>query len=923
MNIPTATYRLQFNYSFGFKEAREIIVYLSQLGISSIYASPIFEARKGSLHGYDVVDPNQINPELGSVTGFGELIEELKKHEMDWIQDIVPNHMGYDSQNEILMDVLENGRDSKYFYFFDIEWNHPNIKGKLIAPFLGKTYGECLENKEIKLRYDENGFSINYYDLRLPIKIESYIEIISHGLDMLKESLRENHPDLTDLLIVLDAIKDFPLSEERYNHIGFIKRSLWEIYSRNDFVRRLIDEGVEIYNGKLGDPESYNPIRRLISKQHFRLCFWKVAKKKINYRRFFNINELISVRVEDNKIFKDTHSFIFNLVGEGRISGLRVDHVDGLYDPTNYLKMLRDKTGDTYIVVEKILDIKEELPLWPIQGTTGYEFLNYVNGIFCDIKNEVKFSRIYSEFSGINTNLHDLLYEKKKLIIETHMSGDLDNLARLIEGVLNKNRNVVGIIHHNLKSALKEIIAFFPVYRTYINSKDIKERDRSYIRAAVEKSRVKNPDLTFEIDLLEKFLLNEDNSLDGEESRIQSVMRFQQLTGPIMAKGLEDTTLYVYNRLLSLNDVGGDPDKFGISSCEFHDFNQRRARLWPHTMNTTSTHDTKRGEDVRARINVLSEIPDEWEGRIRIWSRINEEKKRIVNGKPAPDKNDEYFLYQTLIGAFPFSQEEYGDFVERIKNYMIKAVREAKVHTDWFSPNKDYEGAFISFIDGILMPSEQNKFLGEFIPFQKKVAHYGMFNSLSQTIIKITSPGVPDFFQGTEILDLNLVDPDNRRAVHFQKRWEFLQEMKKREKEDILDLIDELISTKEDGRIKLFLIYRALSARAERKEIFQNGDYIPLEVNGKYKDHVIAFVRKNGDSWAIVVAPRFLTYLISEGVCPIGEGVWKDTCITLIEDSPYLWKDTFTDRIIRFEKTLSVGEALRYFPVSLLLNDSD
>lgn len=933
MKIPMATYRLQFNHSFGFKEAREIVEYLSQLGISSIYASPIFKAREGSLHGYDVVDPNQINPELGSPEDFRELVEELKNRDMGWVQDIVPNHMGYDSQNEILMDILENGGASPYVKFFDIDWNHPygSMKGRLLAPFLGKLYGESLEDGEIQIKYDENGFTVNYYNLKFPIKIESYLNIVTYRLNALEKRLGEDHTDLIKLLGILYSLKNLPASREdiieRRNQMRFIKRMLWELYTRNSEINGFIDENVKIFNGEKGIPESFNLIDGLLSEQNFRLSFWKVATEEINYRRFFNINELISLKVEDEDVFNNSHSLIFKLVEEGEFTGLRIDHIDGLNDPTTYLRRLKDKTGDTYIVVEKILDFKEDLPsFWPIEGTTGYEFLNYVNGVFCDIKNEKGFNKIYSGFTGSPISYEDLVAEKRRLIIGKHMAGDIDNLAHIMKRISGRHRHGSDITLYGLRRALVEVMALFPVYRTYINQDIFSERDKPYIKEAVKRAMRTNPGLLNELDFIEQFLLvrfGEYLSEDEKRECIDFIMKFQQYTGPLMAKGFEDTTLYVYNRLLSLNDVGGNPDRFGISIGELHDFNKKRVNLWPYSMNATSTHDTKRGEDVRARINVLSEIPEEWEESIKRWARLNEKKKKVINGKDIPDKNDEYFLYQTLIGALPFYEEDYPGFMDRIKSYIIKAIREAKVHTAWIKPDADYEEALISFIDEVLKPSEGNQFLKEFLPFQKRIARYGIFNSLSQALLKITSPGVPDFYQGTELWDLNLVDPDNRRPVDFEKRKGFLREIKEKEKRDILSLISELISTKEDGRIKLFLIYKALKVRAKRKELFEKGGYISIEVGGKYKDHVLAFARRKEKAWAITMAPRFLTYLIGENEYPVGERIWKDTYITLPEGSPLLWRNGFTDRVIECERTLLVGETLEYFPVALLLSDND
>lgn len=931
MKVPIATYRLQFNHSFGFKEVRGIVGYLSRLGISSIYASPIFKARKGSLHGYDVVDPNKLNPELGTVQNFEELIKELKNQGMGWVQDIVPNHMAYCGENEMLMDILENGKASSYFKFFDIQWNHPyeSISGRLLAPFLGRLYGESLEDGEIQLKYDENGINVNYYDLRFPIRIESYLNIITYRLNTLEERLGEDHTDFIKLLGIFYSLKNLPVHREdiieRRNQIKFIKKMLWELYTRNTEIKRFIDENIKIFNGKKGNPESFSLIDSLLSEQNFRLSFWKVAAEEINYRRFFNINELISLKVEDEDVFNYIHSLIFKLVDEGKVTGLRIDHIDGLNDPTNYLRRLKDKTGDTYIVVEKILDIKEDLPSFLlIQGTTGYEFLNCINGIFCDMKNEREFNEIYLGFTGLTISYEDLVAEKKRLIIGKHMAGDIDNLAHMMKRISGRHRHGSDITLYGLRRALVEVIALFPVYRTYINQDVLSERDKSYIKEAVKRAMHTNPGLSNELDFVEQFLLvkfGEYVSEDAKRECIDFIMRFQQYTGPLMAKGFEDTILYVYNRLLSLNEVGGSPDKFGISVEGFHDFNKKRSKHLYSSMNTTSTHDTKRGEDVRARINVLSEILEEWKAKVEKWGGINESKKKIINGKSVPDMNDEYFLYQTIIGAFPFYEEEYDNFVTRIKAYMIKAVREAKIHTAWIKPDADYEEAFISFIDEILKPSEQNQFLRELLPFQKRVAHYGIFNSLSQTLLKITLPGVPDFYQGTELWNLNLVDPDNRRPVDFEKRKGFLNEIKKKEEKDILNLISELISTKEDGRIKLFLIYKALKVRARKKELFEKGDYINIEAGGKCRDHVLAFARKKEKLWVIVVVLRLSTYLIKEDQYPIDERVWEDTYILIPENASYLWRDAFTNRVIRSKKTLSIGKVLKHFPVALLLGE--
>jgi (1->4)-alpha-D-glucan 1-alpha-D-glucosylmutase len=931
MRIPVASYRIQFNPAFGFREAFEIVSYLKELGISDLYASPVFKAKRRSLHGYDVVDPCRLNPELGTESQFRRLATELKARGMGWVQDIVPNHMAFDYDNQMLVDVLENGPSSRYFSFFDIEWDHPyeSIKSRVLAPFLGRFYGESLEEGEIKLRYTKNGFSLGYYDRVLPLRLESYVYLLEYRLDVLKKKLGADHPDYIKLLGILYILKTLHTGEqmqERYDQIKFIKTTLWEIYHQNDDMKRFIRENIKIFNGKRGNPESFNLLNELLSEQFFRLSFWKVATEEINYRRFFNINDLLSLRIEDEGVFNHTHSLIFRLIEKGEVTGLRIDHIDGLYDPGDYLQRIRDRKPELYIVVEKILDMEEELPTyWPIQGTTGYDFLNQVNGLFCKEQNEREFNRIYTRFTGLNTPYVDLLLEKKRLILGKHMAGDVDNLAHFMKAISSRDRYGSDITIYGLKRALVEVMAQFPVYRTYIARGTFRDADYSYIGDAIEKAKRSSPGLLNELQFIERFLLLDFGDYLSEDEKNQwtdFVMRFQQFTGPLMAKGFEDTTLYVYNRLLSLNEVGGDPNTFGISPGVFHRFLEKRAELWPHSLNATSTHDTKRGEDTRARIHVLSEIPREWEKNIKTWSKINRKRKRKVNGRVIPDRNDEYFLYQTLIGTFPPDGDHpQGIFKERMKEYSVKAVREAKVHTAWLKPDTDYEDAFISFVEDILAPMEGNAFLREFLPFQRKVSYYGIFNSLSQTLIKITAPGVPDFYQGTELWDLSLVDPDNRRPVDFEKRRAFLREIRKGEKGDILKLIEGLFRSRQEGRIKLFMTYRALRARNEHTEVFRDGGYVRLEVVGKFKEHIFAFARNHGGNWAVTIVPRFLTAVVREGEYPLGEEVWYDTQVILPDGVSFEWREILTGRRVIGNGKLMVGEVLEHFPAALLIRE--
>ncbi|MBD1891324.1 malto-oligosyltrehalose synthase [Coleofasciculus sp. FACHB-SPT9] len=931
MRIPAATYRIQFNADFPFDSAKKIIAYLAELGISDLYASPIFKAREGSTHGYDVVDPTQLNPELGTPENFEALVNEIKNYDMGWVQDIVPNHMAYDSQNQFLMDILENGPNSEYFDYFDIDWNHPyeNLRERVLAPMLGNFYGDCLENAEIQLQYDQSGLSVNYFSLKLPVKIESYAPFITHNLGKLAKSLGRNHPDFVKLLGILYLLKNTlvePKGKERYDQIAFVKGLLWELYTQNPEVQEFIDSNIEFFNGEKGNPESFNSLDRLLSEQFYRLSFWKVGAEELNYRRFFTVNELISVKVEEIKVFHKTHNFISQLVESGTITGLRIDHIDGLYDPSEYLQRLRNKAGDVYITVEKILEHKEDLPAyWPIEGTSGYDFLNYVNGIFCRTESEERFTEIYSRLTGLNTPYEQLFMDKKRLIVEKNMAGDVDNLAHLLKRVSGHSRVGIDFTQHGLQRALAEILILFPVYRTYINQEGLRESDRFYVKEVIEKAREQVPLLLKELNYIEKLLLlEEEDSLKAEQREVQRhfVMRLQQLTGPLMAKGIEDTLLYVYNRLLSLNEVGGNPSQFGVSVADFHEFNQKQHERWPHKMNATATHDTKRGEDVRARINVLSEIPDEWEEQVKTWSKINDSKKRRMKGRVFPQKNDEYFFYQTLVGAFPFAESERSHFVERVKEYVVKAVREAKVHTAWLRPDTDYEDGFVAFIEEVLNPSTDNQFLQEFLPFQQSIAYYGIFNSLSQTLLKITASGVPDFYQGTELWELSLVDPDNRRPVDFEQRLAFLKEIKEKAKADVLKLIDELFTSKEDGRIKLFLIARVLEARKQNLAVFQKGDYIPLEVNGKFQDRIVAFARSYENRVAITIVPRLLTNVVQEGEYPLGE-VWGDTQLKLPQGMPSAMKDAITSQSLSANGTVLIGDALKHFPVALLISESD
>jgi (1->4)-alpha-D-glucan 1-alpha-D-glucosylmutase len=927
MRIPNATYRIQFHSGFTFKDAQAIVDYLADLGISDLYASPIFKARAGSTHGYDVVDPTQLNPELGTQAEFEALISQIQAQGMGWLQDIVPNHMAYDSQNAWLMDILEHGPESETFDFFDIEWNHAyeDFRGKVLAPLLGNYYGESLENGEIQLSYGETGLTLNYFSLTLPIRIESYAKFLTQNLGHLTRSLGRNHPDFIKLLGILYLIKSAPEETKgraRYDQLAFIKSLLWELYQGNPEVKQFIDSNITFFNGETGNPESFTYLDQLIGEQFYRLSFWKVGAEEINYRRFFTVNELISVKVEELKVFNRTHSLIETLVGEGKFTGLRIDHIDGLYDPAEYLDRLREKMGDVYITVEKILELEEDLPAtWKIAGTSGYEFLNYVNGVFCQSENESALNEVYLRFAGIDAPYEALVADKKRLIIEKNLAGDVDNLALKLKRISGQTRAGADFTAHGLARALTEILAYFPVYRTYISSDQVSEVDCDRIRTAIAQARAEVPLLQKELSYIEALLMRQEEANLTEEQKADRqyfVMKFQQLTGPLMAKGVEDTLLYIYNRLLSLNEVGGNPGHFGISIDKFHWFNQRKAQNWLHSMNATATHDTKRGEDMRARLNVLSELPQEWEQQVWTWMELNRDQKPEVNGKPVPDTNDEYFLYQTLIGAFPFNEAEMATLGDRIKDYVIKSVREAKVHTAWLRPDSSYEEGYLQFVDKLLANPDTNGFIQALRPFQQKIAHYGIYNSLSQVLLKNTAPGVPDLYQGCEMWDLSLVDPDNRRPVDYEQRRSLLQEIQA-QRTNPLPLIDELLTTSTDGRLKLFVTTQLLQARQNYSQLFQHGNYQPLTVTGKFANHILAFARQHQGKIAIAIAPRFLTQVVSPDQQPLGE-CWQDTAISLPAGFPTNWLHALTDQPLSTSEGLPIKTAFAHLPIALLIS---
>lgn len=922
MKIPLATYRLQFNTQFTFLDAEKIVEYFKKLGISDIYASPVFKSKNGSIHGYDVVDPLQINGQLGGQEAFNQLIVKAQEQHLGWMQDIVPNHMAFDSENRLLMDIFENGSRSKYYSFFDVQWDHPydHLKGKLLAPFLGDLYGRCLDRNEIKLRFDENGFGVCFYEWKFPLKIGSYSKVLGADLNWLGDKIQREDKDYIDFLEITHSFKNLEEStnaSDYYNQLALLKARLWKLYLSNGIIKGYVDFLITVYNGIPGDSHSLNKLDELLSEQHYKLSFWKVGNEELNYRRFFTINGLLSLHIEDQQVFDHTHQLIFQLIKSGHITGLRIDHVDGLYDPVTYLNKIRQRVPEIYITIEKILDIHEHLPsIMPVQGTTGYDFMNVVNEVFIDKASEKMIDRFYVSFTGQTSSYRNFVSDKKKLFMGQHMAGDIDNLALLLKQIISGDRYGRDMTMYALRRAIVEIMAQFPVYRAYMGEGGYNEEDKIHIKEAIALAENKNPGLINELDFISKILLLEipaDMSGSKKEDYYRFTKKFQQFSGALMAKGAEDTTFYIYNRFISLNEVGGDPSVFGISLKEFHELMMERQKNWPFTMNASSTHDTKRGEDIRARLNVLSEIPRQWLQKVTLWSRLTRNRKKMIQGLQAPDRNDEFFIYQTLIGAYPFEDDQREPFIGRMKEYVIKSLRESKRHTNWIKQDVHYEEACTHFIDEILKQDDKNEFLNSFLVFQKQIASDGIINSLAQTMLKMTTPGIPDFYQGCELWDLSLVDPDNRRPVDFQQRMNFLEEINNK---NGLDFIKALKENPTDGKIKLFLVSKVLEIRQKYPDLFLRGEYLPLEIAGEMSKYVIAFGRRAGPLWAIIIVPRFQRQFSQE------QHEWKDIFLSLPEDAPSEWSNVLTQQNLSVKKSLSLKAVFHDFPVTLLVSSS-
>ena len=915
--IPSATYRLQLNHTFTFDQATQLVDYLHELGVTDIYSSPFLMARPGSLHGYDVTDHARFNPEIGDEKSFLRLSERLRANDMGLIADVVPNHMCIShSSNHWWWDVLENGPSSSFAKYFDIEWHPPKAElvNKVLLPFLGDQYGRVLENQDIQLVFVEGEFRVVFYNAPLPLAPHSWKQILQPAAARLRDKLDPASEQMAELESIITALTHLPDNSEtdeakireRQREKDIVKRRLTGLVHANPAVGEAIQATLKKFNGESGNPRSFDRLERLLQIEAYRLSFWRVAMDEINYRRFFDINELAAIRVEDPEVFSAVHSMIFDLVRQGHIRGLRVDHPDGLYDPEKYFRYLQDgcraqslaangdaklKGGDRtfYVVAEKILAGNEPLPTtWAIEGTTGYGFLNLLNGVFVDRSKEKAFRRLYQLFTGWSQQIEDLLCDSKRLILQVAMSSELNVLSLKLDRISEQHRWYRDFTLEKLRDALREVITTFPVYRSYVgaNDKEVDQIDRRHITLAIREAKRRNPAISESVfDFVQDVLLHEHpEGLDDAQRAERNLfaMRFQQLTSPVTAKGVEDTAYYRYYPLASLNEVGGGPQRFGVSVSDFHRRNLIRAELWPNTMTATSTHDTKREEDVRARINVLSEMPVEWYRAIRRWAEMNSKWKSRVGAALAPDSNEEYLVYQTLVGTWPLfsmNDTEHAAYVDRIQHYMEKALHEAKIHTSWISPNNEYDQAVHEFVAKVLEPSAGNAFLEDFRQFQASIARAGMWNSLSQVLLKIASPGAPDFYQGTELWSFHLVDPDNRGQIDFGIRRKMLAALRSKNGGNKA-LVERLMNNPCDGAIKLYVTSRALHLRRDERELFARGFYVPLAADGSRSDHVVGFARNYGGKTVLALAGRFFLGLSESPGPPVGE-VWGDTSVAL------------------------------------------
>lgn len=891
MNWPSSTYRVQLNSKFTLNQLRGIIPYLHHLGVSAIYASPITKAVSGSMHGYDVTDPDEINPEIGTLEELREIAGQLAALNMTWLQDIVPNHMAFSCDNKRLMDVLERGERSPYYMYFDISWDHTEKakRGKVMLPVLGNEQTLCIQDKELTLQWTPEGPAIVYFDQQFPVAPGIYEYL-----------LPVNHPIWRTHVDSLYGLWTAPLKEWTSH-----KQQLLDAVNADADVMQYLQQRIREINN------SHKELVKWLSCQHYILDHWKQADTAMNYRRFFAVNSLISLKAEDPRVFSDYHRFIHSLYKEKLIQGVRIDHIDGLCNPRAYVHELRKLLGDDcYIIAEKILEYHEEIPQnWELQGTSGYEFLAFTNQLLTDAEGGEAIREFYQGWIENPLPYEDMVFEKKFSFLNASLGGEWERLVTELESL--QLLQGVAYSRDRLKKALGIWMAAFPVYRIYPSAFPVEEREMQVVRRAFAIAGVKAPDCIEELEALQTvFESNGDPARDARKMKF--IMRLMQFTGPLAAKGVEDTTFYVYNPLISHNEVGDAPAQLGVDVEDFHRKMQARQLANPLSLNTTSTHDTKRGEDARMRINVLADLSTEWISIVQQWHRINTSVCAEAGLQLTPSRNDEYFIYQSLIGSYPLQEGISDSFLERSKDFIIKALREAKVHTTYTEANSDYENACVVFMQGIL---RNDMFMRSFLPFLQKIAPIAAIYSLVQVVVKCTAPGIPDFYQGSELWDTSYVDPDNRRDVDYAWRASLLHSLIEKEQPNTSELMKWMELNRLDGVEKLFAVSRLLPFRKKNPELFAEGAYLPLKtVNGDRK--VVAYARQYRNKWAITIVPVGIARAEQQKLI---HPVWDKVAVELPEEAPAIWRDIFTGREIRRENgLLLLHQVFASFPVAVL-----
>jgi (1->4)-alpha-D-glucan 1-alpha-D-glucosylmutase len=888
MHNPISTYRLQLNESFTLAQLEALLPYLRDLGITTIYASPIFEATPGSTHGYDGVDPARVAPEIGTLEQLTDLSNQLKTSGMAWLQDIVPNHMAYHQHNTWLVDLLEKGPLSRYGDFFDLTYTSDMYHGRIMGPFLGESLDDVLKNGGLRLIYERDRLFLKSHDNEFPLKISSYRTVLAHSETAQSDATRQWLSLMEQLRPVHDPETLALEWDECLDQLTAL--------SKTDEGRAWIESGLAAINAQ---PDQ---LRVVADEQYYRLCAWTEGMRTINYRRFFTVNGLICLNMQNKQVFDQYHDLIKKLVDMGVFQGIRVDHVDGLYNPEGYLQQLRELVGPTaYVVVEKIQQANEPLPPnWAktIQGTSGYDFLAQVNNLLTDPTGELPFTQFFESMLGTNPPMPKRIRDRKAYILYQHMGGELNNLLDHFRELGLAEEGAAEVGFDSLRLAIGEVLIHCPVYRYYGNAMPLPDNEATAMRTMFMAICTEKPDLERAVSLLEDALVLKPPVADDDyrDRARKFYQRLMQFTGPLMAKGVEDTLMYTYNRFIGHNEVGDAPDRFGMPVADFHRAMQERQQQWPLSMNGLSTHDTKRGEDSRARLNVLTALPNEWLAEVSEWQDLNADLK--TEGKPDP--NDEYLLYQALLANYTMptgsgneiviADPTEDDFADRFDSYIQKALHEAKRHVSEVhgAGDDDYIEATKAFGQGLL--AKNRPFWGRFETFLKRVADFGITNSLAQVVLKNTCPGVPDLYQGAEGWDLSFVDPDNRRPVDFAKRQAWLADFQANTV-NFTNLWHDRFS----GRVKLFITHKLLQLRQTKPELFLQGDYIPLPVDGPFSKHIMAFARHHGPDWVMVVVPLFAARLCrQQGVADVLEIDWQDTRVVLPDKAPTQWTSAWS-----------------------------